>query len=272
MHHSILRSASIFILTATFIMPIHAQAHRAWILPSATVLSSDSAWVTVDAAISNDIFHTDYHAMDANTIKVIAPNGEDVPIQNPHKGRYRSVFDVELSQAGTYKINTSGTGAIATWEQDGERKRWRGALSELNEALPKRAKNLQIIETQRRLETFVTNGAPNTNALTLSHQGLEMLFTTHPNDLFATETSQFQLFIDGKPAVNTEVEIIPGGMRYRDSQEAITVLSDREGFIAITWPHAGMYWLSATYEDNKTKHRNAKRRASYVATLEVLPL
>lgn len=272
MHHSILRNLSIFVLAASFITPIQAQAHRAWLLPSATVLSSDNAWVTVDAAISNDIFHTDHHAMDLGTIKVIAPNGEEVPMQHPHKGRYRSVFDVELNQAGTYKILTSGTGAIATWEENGERKRWRGALSELEEALPKQAKAIHIIETQRRLETFVTNGAPNAKALALSNQGLEMQFSSHPNDLFATETSQFQLIIDGKPAANTEVEIIPGGMRYRDTQEAIKVTSDNAGFIAITWPKAGMYWLSASYEDNNTTHPKAKRRASYVATFEVLPL
>ena len=39
-----------------------------------------------------------------------------------------------------------------------------------------------------------------------------------------------------------------------------------------TWPEAGMYWLETGTEDNKTSVKQAaKRRLSYVATLEVLP-
>lgn len=39
------------------VLPTIAEAHRAWMLPSATVLSGDDPWVTVDAAISNDLFY-----------------------------------------------------------------------------------------------------------------------------------------------------------------------------------------------------------------------
>ena len=38
-------------------LPLVANAHRAWVLPAATVLSGENAWVTFDAAVSNDIFH-----------------------------------------------------------------------------------------------------------------------------------------------------------------------------------------------------------------------
>jgi len=40
----------------------------------------------------------------------------------------------------------------------------------------------------------------------------------------------------------------------------------------VTWPEAGMYWLETGTEDKKTSVKQAaKRRLSYVATLEVLP-
>ena len=38
-------------------LPMAAHAHRAWMLPSATVLSGNEPWVTVDAAVSNDLFY-----------------------------------------------------------------------------------------------------------------------------------------------------------------------------------------------------------------------
>lgn len=268
----LLRLSGLITLALSFTLPLNANAHRAWILPAATVLSSENAWVTVDAAISNDIFHTDYHAMDLSGIKVFNPKGEEVAMQNPSKGRYRSVFDVELTDNGTYKIASASQGAFAIWEENGERKRWRGALQDLGQAVPKKAKKVQLTETHRRLETFVTNGAPTTEVLAITQKGLELAPHTHPNDLFATETARFQLLIDGKPAAGAEVEVIPGGMRYRDAQNAIHTTADKEGYIHITWPQAGMYWLSASYEDNKAKTRNANRRASYTATFEVLPL
>jgi uncharacterized GH25 family protein len=41
-------------------LPLSAQAHRSWMLPSATVLSGDDVWVTVDAAVSNDLFYFEH--------------------------------------------------------------------------------------------------------------------------------------------------------------------------------------------------------------------
>src|SRR4051812_47665795 len=36
--------------------PAALSAHRMWLLPSATVFSGTDGWVTVDAAVSNDLF------------------------------------------------------------------------------------------------------------------------------------------------------------------------------------------------------------------------
>ncbi len=36
-------------------LPLSAQAHKAWLLPSDTVLSAKDPWITVDAAVSNDL-------------------------------------------------------------------------------------------------------------------------------------------------------------------------------------------------------------------------
>lgn len=41
-------------------------------------------------------------------------------------GKFRSVFDVELTQQGTYRLATINNGLSANWEEDGKPKRWRG--------------------------------------------------------------------------------------------------------------------------------------------------
>lgn len=258
-------------------LPLTAQAHRAWLLPSATVLSSDDAWVSIDAAVSNDIFHADHAPMRAEGVVVTAPDGATLPVQNAMTGKYRSTFDVQLPQKGTYKIAVASSGLMARWEtESGERKMWPGRGERANPAdfdkiVPKKAKNLEVSQFSRRMETFVTAGSPSDSVLTPSKQGLELVPITHPNDLFAGEAANFQFQMDGKPVAGVKVTIIPGGMRYRNDQAAIELESDNKGNISVTWPHAGMYWLSANYRDNKAKKPASVRAGSYVATFEVLP-
>lgn len=259
------------------VLPLSAQAHRAWILPAATVLSSDDPWVTVDAAVSNDIFHTDYRAMGIDQLQVTAPDGQAISPQNVSQGKYRTVFDLQLVQKGTYKLFTASSGLTARWEdENGQRKFWppRGTQPTeegFKQDVPKKAKNLTVTQSSRRMETFVTAGAPNDTALQPTGHGLELQAVTHPNDLFAGEPAEFVFLIDGKPAAAAEITVIPGARRYRDSEEEITLKTDKDGKVAITWPRAGQYYLEASYQDDKAKKPAIQRRGSYTATFEVLP-
>ena len=258
-------------------LPLSAQAHRAWLLPNATVLSGDDAWVSVDAAVSNDIFHADHAPMRIQELLIVAPDGQNLAAQNLSTGKYRSVFDVQLPQKGTYKIAIASSGLMATWKTaEGERRMWPGRGEKANPAdfdkmVPKKAQDLEVSQFSRRLETFVTAGSPTASVFKLTNQGLELLPITHPNDLFAGEAAEFQLLMDGKPAAEVKITVIPGGMRYRNAQNAIELATDKQGKFSITWPQAGMYWLNANYSDNKAKKPASQRRGSYSATFEVLP-
>jgi uncharacterized GH25 family protein len=258
-------------------LPLTAQAHRAWLLPSATVLSGDDAWVSIDAAVSNDIFHADHAPMRTENIVITAPDGKTLAVQNANTGKFRSTFDVQLPQKGTYKIAMASSGIMATWKtEEGERKMWPGRGEKANPAdfdkmVPKKAKDLEVSQFSRRMETFVTSGSPTESVFNATKQGLELIPVTHPNDLFSGEAAQFQFLMDGKPVADVKVTVIPGGMRYRSEQAAIELVSDKKGNISVTWPQAGMYWLSASYRDNKAKNPATVRSGSYAATFEVLP-
>ena len=139
--------------------------------------------------------------------------------------------------------------------------------------LPADAVNLHITESIGRLETFVTAGAPSRDNLAPSGAGLELVADTHPNDVYAGEAATFGFLIDGRPAAGLTVSVIPGGTRYRDTQAELTLVTDTEGRITITWPGPGLYFLEAETEDDKVSHPRAeKRRLQYLATFEVLPL
>ncbi|KRG67994.1 DUF4198 domain-containing protein [Pseudoxanthomonas dokdonensis] len=266
------RSLIAAIALASLLPMSQAMAHKTWLLPSQTVIAGDSPWITVDAAVSNDLFYFNHVPLRTDGLVITAPDGSQMQAQNVATGKYRTVFDVELKQTGTYRIAVVNNGLFGSWEENGQRKRWRGSPASFASEVPKDAKDLQVSQSTGRIETFVTNGSPSQTALAATGQGLELVAVTHPNDLFAGESATFRMLLDGKPASGLQFEITRGGTRYRNAQESIHVSTDAEGQFSVTWPEAGMYWLETTYEDDRTSLPQAgKRRLSYVATLEVLP-
>ena len=258
------------ILAFVLLAPMAVFAHKSWLLPSATVVSKDQ-WVTVDAAVSNDLFYFNHNPMRTENLSITAPDGSAVMALNAHTGHYRSVFDLQASQNGTYRIAVVNGGLSASWEEGGQPKRWRGSAELFAKDVPAKAEKLQVTQSSGRIETFVTAGAPDTKALQPSGIGLELVPVTHPNDLYAGETARFKFQIDGQPAADLGVTLIAGGSRYRDQAEELHLRTDAKGLLTVAWPHAGMYWLSTSLEDDKGLHEPATaRRVSYVATLEVL--
>lgn len=247
-----------------------AQAHKSWLLPSATVLT-ENQWITVDAAVSNDLFYFNHVPMRLDNLRITAPDGSDAQPENPFTGKFRSSFDLHLDKPGTYKIALVNDGLFASYELGGEKKRWRGKAENMEKEIPAGATNVEITQSAGRIETFATAGAPNDTALKVTGKGLEMTPVTHPNDLYAGETAKLRFTLDGKPAAGLAVEVVPGGSRWRNAQNEIALKTDANGEISVTWPAAGMYWLETALQDKSaTVPKATSRRASYVATFEVL--
>ncbi|ATC34377.1 DUF4198 domain-containing protein [Caulobacter vibrioides] len=233
-------------------LPMSASAHRGWMVPAFTTLSGDSAWVTVDAAISNELFYPDHRAMRTDGVKVIAPDGAADKIQNAATGQYRSTFDVQLTKPGTYKIFTASNSVMASWTENGEVKRFRGSPEDFAKQVPAGAADLKTIKSSSRNETFVTRDKPTLEALKPTGQGLELVPVTHPTDVIATEAATFKFVIDGKPAAGLEVTLIPGGARWRAAPGEIKVKSGPDGAVTFTLPEAGMYWVNANVRSGET--------------------
>src|SRR5690606_6737006 len=175
-------------------LPLTAQAHRAWMLPSATVLSGEEPWITVDAAVSNDLFYFEHFPLQlegvgkplallprgpqaapataqgdkpaapapmrrpANKLVITAPDGSQVQPQNGATGRYRSTFDVQLTQKGTYKLAVANQSLSAFWQENGVSHRWMGKLEDWAKHVPAKAEDLRVTQGSNHMEVFVTSG------------------------------------------------------------------------------------------------------------------
>lgn len=248
-----------------------ASAHRAWLLPSSTVLSGSDLYVTVDAAYSNNVFGFDFYPLELDHLAVVGPDGAKVTPESTLTGKYRSVFDVPLKAPGTYRLAVSSDELWATYKMDGKEQMWRGSVEELAK-IPAQATDISLSQFQRRVETFVTAGKPNADFLKPAGVGLEMQPITHPNDLTTGDQSSFKLLIDGQPAAGVSVAVVKGGLRYRTQTHEVAVTTDAQGIFRITWTEPGMYLIEASVSDKKAAVKEAKeRQANYIATLEVLP-
>jgi uncharacterized GH25 family protein len=174
-----------------------------------------------------------------------APDGSKVEPQNVATGKYRSTFDVQLSQPGTYKIAQVGANGFANWTENGVARNWRGNLADMSKEVPEKAENLQVSRMNNRVEIFVTAGKPTRSVLEPTGLGLELVPVTHPNDLVTGEDAKFQFLLNGKPAADLEVTVIPGGIRYRDALMEAKYKTDGEGKFTVKFATPGMYWMNA---------------------------
>ena len=258
-------------------VPAAVQAHRQWMLPSMTVVSGegDDVWVTVDAAVSNDLFYFEHQPMRAD-VSVLLPDGTPGEVRNKATGRYRTTFDVQIGKRGTYKIFYATDGVMGTYKLNGEEKRLpRGTTTaNLAAAIPAGATDVKTSESSNRNEIFVTAGEPTATVFKPTGKGIELVPVTHPNDLVAGEPATFQFLLDGKPAAGLPVTVIPGGIRYSDQLHQQDLRTGADGKVTVKWPTAGMYWINVTTpraeREEGAPPAPGGRRASYVTTLEVM--
>lgn len=258
------------VLAAALAAPLSAQAHRAWLAPTSTVLSGSDAWVGFDAGMSNGVFIPDHAAMRLDGLTITAPDGSAATAENLHQAKYRSSFDLHLTQSGTWRVANVGSGFMASYTLNGEQKRWRGAEADFPAAIPAGATDVQPVRIASRTETFVTLGEPNETALAPTGKGLELVPVSHPNDLVVGEAASFKLLRDGQPAADVEITVARGGTRYRDNPEETTVKTGADGSFSVTWPQAGLYWLGASVRTPGADGQPGSN-AGYNLALEVLP-
>ena len=264
------KSIALIAALAALALPMSAQAHRAWLAPTSTSLSGADAWVGFDAGMSNGVFIPDHAAMNMAGLVITAPDGSTVAPENVARARYRSTFDLHMTQQGTYRVANVMGGVMVSYKQGGEQKRWRGTEADMAANIPADATDVSATRTNSRIETFVTLGPVSTTALVPTGVGIELVPVTHPNALAAGEAATFKFVRDGQPVADQEVIIARGGTRYRDTPDEMTVRTGADGAFTVTWPEAGMYWINTSVRTAAQGDQMAAN-AQYNGVLEVLP-
>ena len=137
--------------------------------------------------------------------------------------------------------------------------------------IPADATDIKLTESSSRNLIFVTADAPTPATFKPTGKGLEFQPITLPGSLASDEEGQFRFLVDGKPAANITVTVVPGSKKFREAEDAQELKTGPDGVLHVKWPVPGMYWLSASYSDDKTTTpRATERRLGFITTLEVV--
>lgn len=269
-HRQLQRSIAVGLLLAA--TSLGAHAHRTWILPNTAMVDAKEAWVTIDAAVSNELFEFNHHPLRLDNLTVTDPDGITTRVEGAVVGKYRSTLDLRLPKDGTYRLAIVNNNVMGSYKLNGETRRFRGAEGSPGVQIPAGASDVQTTSVHARLETFVSANKLNDTALKPSGSGLEMIPVTHPSDLRTGEPIRMRFQLDGKPLANFPFSVAPGTVKYRGASGEQRLTTDANGEASFTVPAPNMYWLNASFpfDGQKGAPQAGARRYGYTATFEVL--
>jgi uncharacterized GH25 family protein len=228
-----------------------ANAHPRWVLPSHFTVSKEGGdWLTFDVTASHGTFVFDKPA-GSESAQVVMPDGRKERPNFVIRGKRRSIFDFYFEEEGTHKVQINNVPSYYTQYKAGRRDtvKWAPAnKAERDTLLPEKSRDVVTQLSFTRAESYITVGKPTDKALEMDGKYLELLPITHPSDIVEGDEVSFQFYFNGEPQQGVTAEITREGTLYRNQQEQIDVISDKEGKVTFTPDVAGRYLMKANYK------------------------
>ena len=279
----------------------NALSHGRWVIPSHTVLSGDKPeTVTFDFSITNDVFHPDngYGGIPLKQLEKLFPaekglTSKDFEISTKqlwtklkvskrdgtvdtrspviNLGR-KSVSAYKMESNGTYRIEIAHKPIHYVTYRNKENKRSRqfGRLTQIREQLPKGASKIVATKLTNRVQTYVTRNEVTEDNLKPGTEGLDIIFDNHPNELFKGESTVVQLYLHGKPLLESAtIKVTQGGTRYRNQRNSQTYHTNQKGNAVIEWTQPGLILVEVELEKAANHEDYTQDKYALHVTLEV---
>jgi uncharacterized GH25 family protein len=262
-----MKKVHLFALSALFAAS-SALAHTMNVVPSHYVQSKTGGFVTVDLFASNMTFQAD-KGVGIEGFKVVLPDGTVTKAVSATLGKRKSMADVELPVAGTYRLEMGGQPRYFTsYKVGGEQKRLMGDKQKAAKELPKDATDVVTTQGRNRAMAFVTVNGPTDTVLKTTGQGLEFSFDRHPADIVAGEAVTVTLTLNGKPVAGVKADLSFDGELYRNDPARQHLVTDKAGQFSFTPANAGRYLLEASTEAALKSDKADKIREGFTLSFE----
>lgn len=243
-----------------------SEAHQQWLSPNFFLKSGESAWVSFDHTFSDQRFQPDSGPGSYYSWWVVSPDGIRRNVPNLFLGRTRTVGEVELTDAGTYRIEAVED--LMPWTQikvDGEDTWQPGVRADFD--------GFEIVRSNiyfNKSVSYVTLESISQSLLAGSGDPLEILFEDHPNDLQAGKKIRLRVLASGQSLTGQEVRVFSEQTEGHDA--SATCSTDANGICEIEMASPGRYLLETNTEgDNPEGSATDGYRHGYTVMIELKP-
>lgn len=239
------------------------QAHVPYLAPESFEPIRD--WVSLEAAFADKFFLPEAR-FDQSNFQVFTPTGSREQPTEQAMVRSRTVLEHQLKAEGTYRFSTGQRyGAVfRSWQQDGKTVNSRDPKQQP----PAGVKLSRHFQSVTLAETYVSKGKPDLQVLQPQGQGLEIQFISHPNDLYINQPIKTRLLFDGKPLVNTSLQLHRSGQS--DTEQSQQLRSDANGDVQFSVSQAATYLLLVRHKTKAPAEAKAPEYSySYSAVVEI---
>lgn len=220
--------------------------------------------VTVEASFGEEMFVPDV-VMKADDYHVVTPSGARVTLPAITYLRDLALFEVDLPEAGTYRIST-GVREGAKRKMALVNGKWEPVRERDGAPAGARVAEAQSIT---RSDVYVSKGPASDKALAPAGSGLEIVPLSHPNRLDAGGTLPVRLLLDGRPVAGVVISLHGPDLPDEENAKAVTVTTDKDGKASIALTKVGAFLLLARHRVETTDGPVAVKSHSATLTFAV---
>lgn len=278
MRQSLIAAFSYATLTAVY-------AASPFLLPEQFDIDARTTSISIESGLTGDSFYVPNRNFKTD-FNVTIPDGTSKNVPANAELKKFSILETDVSQSGTYTIQTSNTALIPTryalmdgqWlrvmptrpmsgmkdspkkeERKDEHKKDESAKLDGNK--PEPSKRMGVSEDQlpagttifvsnslNKALTYVTKGAPSKLPV-FTGKGFEVIPVTHPSEAYVTDGFEIEARMDGKPVSGVTFNVYRGVSGYdkQSQRERPDVVTDAQGHAKVTFEQPGVYLLATTY-------------------------
>jgi uncharacterized GH25 family protein len=259
------RGICFVLVTLAWLSGAPCAAHQKWLLPSFFVAEKGPAWLSFDVTWSDRPF-TAESGVGAQPLWIVDPSGRRQAPPTVFVGKTKSVAEVELTEPGTYRLESIDP--LTYWtqvEQDG-RIQW--LQKSKNEVEAGQVKRSDLYWS--KAIAYVTLGETSDVPPPDDAEPLDLRLEQHPNRLKLGETLKIQVVSRGKPLPRAEVKTFgPDAVGHKPS--SVTRCGE-DGHCTIQPEAAGRFLFACQLEREVTDDPKADIHSFNIyLTLEIQP-
>ena len=239
-------AACVFVVTFFSVVITPVFGHQEWILPNFFYTNDESPWLGVEHTWGDQRFVPGQGP--GTLLSIFHPEGWRIGPSSTYVGQTRTVAEMELTEPGTYRIETDRpVQYVAEIEVDGERT-WVGKSKD---QLPDE-KIIQSAHRWSQTTTFVTVKKYTKRVLEPTGAFLEIVPVTHPNKIFVEKPFVVRVLSRGQLVPDQKVQ----AYSEMDSGHDTTLVTVTDGGCELIFPSPGRYLLTANLrQDAKDSSR-----------------